>query len=157
MQVKLSKTVRVALAGTRTIRGMTHVSGKRRVQPMRCLKRLWRDEDGFIVSTDLLLIAVIVVLGTIVGLVSLRDQVVQEFGDLAQAIGHLNQSYRYEGTNDSDSDAQPDNPQDCFVAGSKYEDKVDAGEGPGTPGSPPFGISFSSVPDPDEDTPAVIQ
>jgi hypothetical protein len=120
---------------------------------MRLVKSLWHDESGFVATTDMLLIAVIVVLGTVVGLVTLRDQVVQELADVAQAIGHLNQSYRYEGTNDSQPDGEPDDPDACFVAGSQYEDQTDAGQGPDMPGQPPYGIAFPIVADIDEDDP----
>ena len=121
---------------------------------MRILKRLWRDDAGFVASTDLLLIAVIVGLGTVVGLVALRDQVVQELTDVAQAIGHLNQSYRFEGDNDSEPDGAPDDSGKGFVAGSAYADKTDAGQGPDTAGSEPFGIDLVlPIGDLDEETP----
>ena len=50
------------------------------------LNRFWSDEAGFIVSTELILIATILVIGMLVGLVSVRDQVVQELADVAEAI-----------------------------------------------------------------------
>lgn len=59
------------------------------------MMKLWNDEAGFIVSAELVLIATILVLGMIVGLVSVRDQVVQELGDVALAFGRLNQSYSF--------------------------------------------------------------
>lgn len=61
------------------------------------MKKLWSDEAGFIVSAELVLIATILVLGMIVGLVSVRDQVVQELGDLAIAFAVINQSYSFSG------------------------------------------------------------
>ena len=61
------------------------------------MKKFWNDEAGFIVSAELVLIATILVLGMIVGLVSVRDQVVQELGDIALAIGFINQSYSFSG------------------------------------------------------------
>ena len=61
------------------------------------MKKFWSDEAGFIVSAELVLIATILVLGMIVGLVSVRDQVVQELGDIAIAIGVINQSYSFSG------------------------------------------------------------
>ncbi|MCU0874361.1 MAG: hypothetical protein MUE50_18665 [Pirellulaceae bacterium] len=60
-------------------------------------EKLWGDESGFIVSADLLLISSILVIGLLVGLVSLRDQIVQELGDVAVAVGNLNQSYSFAG------------------------------------------------------------
>ena len=82
------------------------------------LKRIWQDERAFVSSTDLIFIATIVGLGTIVGLAAFRDQVVQEFGDLATAIGRLNQSYAYRGDGDKLTG-------DCYVAGSSYTDTPD--------------------------------
>jgi hypothetical protein len=61
------------------------------------MMKLWNDEAGFIVSAELVLIATILVLGMIVGLVSVRDQVVQELGDIAQAFGQISQSYSFSG------------------------------------------------------------
>ena len=61
----------------------------------RIAKGLWNDESGFVVSTDLILVSTILVIGLLVGLVSLRDQIVQEFGDMAMAVGNMNQSYSF--------------------------------------------------------------
>ena len=61
------------------------------------MRKLWSDEAGFIVSAELVLIATILVLGMIVGLVSVRDQVVQELGDIALAFAVVNQSYSFSG------------------------------------------------------------
>jgi hypothetical protein len=62
---------------------------------MKKIQQLWDDEAGVIATTDLVLIATILVIGTIVGLTSIRDQVVQELADVAVGIGSLNQSYSY--------------------------------------------------------------
>ena len=62
---------------------------------MRVLRQLWADEAGFVVSSELVLVATMLVLGMIVGLTSLRNQVVQELGDLAVAIGNFEQSYQF--------------------------------------------------------------
>jgi hypothetical protein len=83
-------------------------------------KRLWRDERAFVASMDLLLISSILVLGLIVGLVSLRDQIVQEFGDMAVAIGNLNQGYSFAAV----TVAIPGNG-DAVVAGSSFSDQAD--------------------------------
>ncbi len=103
------------------------------------LQRVWRDQRGFVASTDLILLATIVGLGMIVGLVALRNQVVQEFGDVATAIGKLNQSYTYAGDNDADSDGEADE-EGCFVAGSTYTDQPDFGDGDDVAGQEPPGI-----------------
>jgi Flp pilus assembly pilin Flp len=62
-----------------------------------CVMRLWRDEAGFIVSTELILIVTILVISLVVGLASVRDAVVQELADIAQAIGNVNQTYSWTG------------------------------------------------------------
>lgn len=59
-----------------------------------------RSEDGFLLSSEALLIGTIAVLGLLVGLVSVRDSVVQELGDFSQAIGLLQQDYTYAGVSD---------------------------------------------------------
>lgn len=64
------------------------------------LKRFIGNEDGFLLSSEALLIATIAVLGLLVGLVAVRDAVVNELGDFSQAIGLLNQSYTYPGVSD---------------------------------------------------------
>ena len=110
------------------------------------LRKLWNDEAGFIISAELVLVATILVIGMIVGLVAFRDQVVQEFGDLATAVGRLNQSYRYSGSNDANSDGNPDDPTQCFVAGSYYQDQPDFGELPDEAGKEPAGISVQAKP-----------
>ena len=63
---------------------------------MTVLKRLWDDENGFIVSSELILLATITVIGMLVGLATWRDSVVQELGDTGAAVGQMNQSYSIE-------------------------------------------------------------
>jgi hypothetical protein len=60
------------------------------------MSQLWKDESGFIVSADLVLVSCILVLGMMVGLVSIRDQIVQELGDVGAAFAVLNQSYEWD-------------------------------------------------------------
>ena len=57
------------------------------------LKQLWNDAAGFIISTELLLIFTILVLGLVVGLVNVRNAVLSELTEVAAAIVSLNQSY----------------------------------------------------------------
>lgn len=56
---------------------------------MKRLLALWNDEDGFVLSSELVLIATVLVLGSLVGLVSLRNQIVGELSDMSQAIGSI--------------------------------------------------------------------
>ena len=79
------------------------------------LKKLWADEAGFVVSSELVLIGTILVIGVTVGLTTLRDQVVQELGDLAISLGNINQSYSFTAVTGHSSS----------VAGSDYVDNID--------------------------------
>ena len=82
---------------------------------MRVVNRLWADEAGFIVSTELMLIATILVIGMIVGLVSIRDQIVQELADVAGAISEVNQSFSFSAVTGHNSS----------TAGSDFLDLID--------------------------------
>ena len=100
------------------------------------LQRLWKDDAGFVVSTELVLVATILVIGMVVGLATVRNAVVQELGDVAQAIGNINQSYSYEGVSGRDGSSA--------TAGSDFLDNVDFCDGDdGTDpiGDPPAGIN----------------
>jgi Flp pilus assembly pilin Flp len=59
--------------------------------------RLWSEQDGAIVSAEIVLIATIVVIGLVAGLTSLRDSVVAELADVGQAISNLDQSFSFSG------------------------------------------------------------
>lgn len=61
------------------------------------LRKLWSDEAGAIISAEIVLVATILVIGMIVGLKSVRDAVVTELADVAQAIANLDQSYSFTG------------------------------------------------------------
>lgn len=61
------------------------------------LLSLWKDDAGFIVSAELVLVATILVIGLIVGLSEVQHAVVSELNDVADAIGELNQSYSFSG------------------------------------------------------------
>jgi hypothetical protein len=60
-------------------------------------RRLWQDDHGFLVSSELVLIATVGVLGLLAGLTCVRDAVVCELKDVAGSIGSLNQSYCVSG------------------------------------------------------------
>ncbi len=62
---------------------------------MKCMNRLWNEETGAIISSEYMLVATILVLGVIVGLKSVRDSVVTELADVAQALANVSQSYSF--------------------------------------------------------------
>lgn len=64
---------------------------------MKPLAGLWRDEAGFIISAELVLVMTIGVLAMVVGLTAVRDAVVHELNDVSHAIGTASQSYSVNG------------------------------------------------------------
>ncbi len=55
--------------------------------------QMWNDDAGYIISTEMLLIFVILVLGLIAGMANLRMAIVNELTESGNAIMALNQSY----------------------------------------------------------------
>ncbi len=72
--------------------------------------RFWRDERAAITSASIILTYSILALGAICGLVCVRNQVVQELGDLGSAIDHLDQSYEVDWDADGTIDASYADP-----------------------------------------------
>jgi hypothetical protein len=82
--------------------------------------RLWAEQTGAIVSAEVMLAASILVIGVIVGLKSVRDSVVTELADVAQAIANVNQSFHFSGVDGH-----------CAkTGGGCYEDKQDFCDSP---------------------------
>lgn len=70
---------------------------KRTMNTARTLAaRLWRDDAGASSAMMLVLLTAIVAMAAIVGLASVRDHVVQQFGDIAVALDNIDQSFSYE-------------------------------------------------------------
>ncbi|MFO0902752.1 MAG: hypothetical protein U0939_07115 [Pirellulales bacterium] len=130
---------------------------------IRWLQRLWRDERAFVVSSELILISTIAVIGLIVGLATYRDALVQELGDTGAAIGAVNQSYSVEVLSGTGISVAVDGevtvtrtygtaPDPVItVSGSfynfDYTDLPDVCEVlPQAPGSPPAGIDINQTP-----------
>ena len=75
-------------------------------------------KGGFVVTSELLLITTILVIGLIAGMVTVRNAVNTELEDFAEAIGDLDQSYAFAGIiNDN---------QTANTAGSRFDDEPDA-------------------------------
>ena len=64
---------------------------------MKHITNLWRDQRGFTSVMSTIMLTTIVAIGAIVGLATLRDQLVQEFGDVATALENLDQSFDADG------------------------------------------------------------
>ena len=103
-----------------------------------------RNQGGFIVTIELLVLATVLVLGLIVGWVSLRDSVLAELSDLSESIGALDQSYSILGVQN--------NAQTAETLGSAWHDGQDSALPSGgsidvqaTPGDSATEYTFSSV------------
>ncbi len=87
---------------------------------MSILKQLWRDTRGEVSVISNILLLTVLAIGVTVGLVTFRNQIVQEFGDLSVALESLDQSWSVAGGgsySDSSSLTDPANhePADLDV------------------------------------------
>ena len=89
------------------------------------MKNFWNDENGVILSAELVLIATILVLGMIVGLVELQCAVVGELSDLGDAFGNFDQSYQTSSIVSEKNGASGPRGVKAMTAGAKYADQVD--------------------------------
>ena len=62
------------------------------------ITRLLNDENGFLMSAELILIGTIVVLGLVVGLSEVSFAINNELEDVASAFSSMNQSYSASGS-----------------------------------------------------------
>jgi hypothetical protein len=58
-------------------------------------RNLWLDNDGFIISSELILVGTVLVIGLLVGIVSVRDQVLLEVRDVAAAMSKTVQTFSF--------------------------------------------------------------
>lgn len=93
------------------------------------MRSLWNDESGFIVCSELVLVATVLVIGLLVGMVEVRNALTNELNDVGNAVGSANQSYEYSGLSNGVL-----NGNGClsYVAGSRFVDHTDGNDGNGT-------------------------
>ncbi len=102
-----------------------------------------RQQAGFIVSVEIIFLVTICVIGLLVGWVSIRDAVVFELHDVAEAVGSVNQSFYYRGVYDLDP------LENTETAGGAYFDDIDTSDQIGivvevAPQNPSeFGLAFN--------------
>lgn len=84
------------------------------------LTRLLQDDRGFIVSAELVLVATLLVIGLIVGLSEIQHAVVAELNDVGDAIGSVNQSYRFTGFS-----KMKNGGTSSYTRGSRFVDTMD--------------------------------
>ena len=63
----------------------------------KMMKRLWSDEAGLVLSSELVFMSSIVAIGMVVGLSAARDGVSSELADVGSAINEYNQGYLVNG------------------------------------------------------------
>ena len=109
---------------------------------MSLLQRLWSDETGFVLSTELVLVGTIAVIGLLTGMTTLRNAVVQEMSDVAGAVQDLNQTYSFNGINGHSASTQGSD----FIDNRDYCDSAEDAN----PGSTDNCLSFTSLDPADE-------
>ena len=62
---------------------------------MNLYRRLRDDESGFLISSEMVIIGTVGVLGMVVGLEAVSSAVIQELNDLSNAFGSISQSFNY--------------------------------------------------------------
>lgn len=87
----------------------------------RKLNAKTKKQAGFVLTSELVLISTILVIGMITGLVTMRDAITAEMEDVAEAIGALDQSYAFDGIINGQTTAA--------IAGSVFDDDVDVNAG----------------------------
>lgn len=101
-------------------------------------QRLRRKGNATVISVILMI--VLLAMGVIVGAVAVRDQIVQEFGDISVALDRLNQTYSVRI--EIDPDGPGGIPQQTCLYG--YTDPLPTLEdnGTGMMPEPPAGLTF---------------
>ena len=61
------------------------------------VQKMWKDDYGALIATEWVFVATILVLGIITGLVAVRQAVISELTEFANAVMSLNQSFSFSG------------------------------------------------------------
>ena len=61
----------------------------------RTMNALWKDDDGALIATEYMFIAVISVIGLVVGLTYVRDATTAKLSELSQAVLFLDVGYQF--------------------------------------------------------------
>ena len=103
-------------------------------KPGQVLTQLWGDDRGMHSPEGMVITFTITVLGSLVGLVTLRDHIAQQFGDIAVALDSLDQSFNYYFAHDDNGDGDFDDDGEFEFEGFFVDDSPtladNAGEAP---------------------------
>jgi Flp pilus assembly pilin Flp len=83
---------------------------------MKTLRRLWHDDAGALIATEWVFVVTILIIGLVAGLKSVQQAVLNEFEEVADAVGSLSQTYSFGGTRGCCSS----------TSGSRYLDTVNS-------------------------------
>lgn len=81
----------------------------------KTLCSFWREDAGFVLSTEMIIVLTLVVVAVIAAFTALREAIVTEMADTGASLARLNQSYAINGVSSHSS----------FGAGSLYLDSDD--------------------------------
>lgn len=99
--------------------------------------RLVTEESGVVISAELILFSTLLVIGMLVGLQTVRDAVVRELSDFANAVANTNQSYSFAGVTGHHSStagsALADVRDDCDTQTTGVDVNMCIGVCPGIP------------------------
>jgi len=76
-----------------------------------------KQSKGFVLTAELILLVTILILGSVIGMVSMRDSLNAEMDDVSEAIGALDQGYEFDGIVNDQATAT--------IAGSTWDDAID--------------------------------
>ena len=82
---------------------------------MKMFHRLWNDEAGMVVSSELVFVTSIAAIGMIVGLSAARDGITSELADVGDSVTEYNQGYQVASIRG----------HGAAIAGSQYLDGTD--------------------------------
>lgn len=80
-----------------------------------------KNQKGFVLTSELIILSTSMVAALVIGLATLRDSVTAELEDVAEAIGSLDQSYAFDGIVNGEATAE--------ISGSGFVDAVDTNAG----------------------------
>ena len=103
-----------------------------------------KKEAGFVINIELVLLFTILVVGILLGLVELRNSVIAELHDTAEAIGSIDQGYEYPGTSNGATNVTTE--------GSTFDDELDDTNGFDDTGTGESGADINvNLPLPDDE------
>jgi hypothetical protein len=72
----------------------------------KLMLKLWNDDAGALIAMEFLFIATLLFIGVMIGIVTVRNAVVTELYELAQAVMALSQGYTFDGLTGCCSEVQ---------------------------------------------------